>query len=288
MLQERLPVARLRRANELAPGEEHLAADGRREAGVEAVEGGRGRWRAVGSQRGVYAERAQRCGEPPVDRTVGRGAACCAPTGVDPERCDGSRHGVRDLMLVPHGAAARGAPYHVDPETRNRVAVVALAGRLVPPEGEARRDEAVQPQQRAARLVGLLEQPRIDRHVLCAGEAGRTDGKMDRWTERLTCHRSIVPTFARCLSLRPAHTPPRAGTRTPDCGRRTRRPRGPPTATPCAGGGPRPGTPPPPARRGGPPHRRSPLPAGGARSWGGCFPAAAFPPPPPPFLPESP
>src|SRR3989449_9601891 len=236
MLQERLPVSQLRRADELAPGDEHLAADGRREAGVEAVEGGRGRWRAVGSQRGVYAERAQRCGETRMDRTVGRGAACCAPTGVDPERCDGSRHGVRDLMLVPHGAAARGAPYHVDPETRNRVAVVALAGRLVPPEGEARRDEAVQPQQRAARLVGLLEQPCIDRHVLGAGEAGRTDGKMDRWTERLMCHRSSVPTFARCLSLRPAHTPPRAGTRTPDCGRRTRRPRGPPTATPCAGG----------------------------------------------------
>src|SRR5438034_1833514 len=211
----------------------------------------------VGSQRGVHAQRAQRRGEPPVDRTVRRGAACCAPTGVDPERCDGSRDGVCHLMLVPHGAAPRGAAYHIDPETCYRVAVVALAGRLVPPEREARRDEAVQPEEDAGRLVGLLEQPCIDRHVLGTRAARRTDGKMDGWNRCLTLPGSIVPTFLRCLSLLQAHTPPRAGTRTPGCGRRTRRPRGPPTATPCAGGSTRPGTPRARASRGGPKRRRS-------------------------------
>src|SRR5947199_185521 len=73
---------------------------------------------------------------------------------------------------------------------------------------------------------GAVEQLRVDRHGFGAGAAASVEGELEG-----ACR----------LNRRRAHRPPSAGTRTPGSDRRRRRPRGSPTATPCAPASKRPG-----------------------------------------------
>src|SRR3989442_6291149 len=151
----------------------------------------------------------------------------------------------------------------------DRARVIALPRRLVPPQRETGRVEAIQPEECPTGALRLVEQRLVQRHILGTRQAGWTDGKAERRNVRPSFHQSLVPPCPRCLSLQRAHRPPPAGTRTPGSGRRMPRPPGPPTATLCAGGGPLPRQPPAPARRGGLPPARDPPPGEGGAGGGG-------------------
>src|SRR3989442_13410016 len=147
----------------------------------------------------------------------------------------------------------------------DRARVIALPRRLVPPQRETGRVEAIQPEECPTGALRLVEQRLVQRHILGTRQAGWTDGKAERRNVRPSFHQSLVPPCPRCLSLQRAHRPPPAGTRTPGSRRRMARPPRPPTATLCAGGWPHSRKPPRPPRRGGAQGR----PGRPPRVWGG-------------------
>src|SRR5437773_138618 len=209
MLQECVSFPDLRRAHQLATGDEYLAAYRGREARRVLVDS-RGWWRLVGGQRGVGTEGPERCSDAFVDGVV--------RVTYRADRRYGRGYRVGHLVLVPHGATTCRSPHHVEPTPRD-LRVIVAGRRLVAAQRQTRRVEAVEPQEAQARAVGAVEQRRVDRHVFGAGAARSVEGEL---------------AGACRLNQRRAHTPPSAGTRTPGSDRRTRRPRGSPTATPCA------------------------------------------------------
>src|SRR5690349_1012987 len=120
MLQEGAPHPDLRRADQLAAGDEHLAASWKGEARRRMVEDAGGWWTMVEGQRGVHAEGPKREREPVVNRVVG------FPQPA--EGGDRSGDGVRDLVLVPHGSPARGPPDDIEAETGDRGLSVMVRG----------------------------------------------------------------------------------------------------------------------------------------------------------------
>src|SRR5690349_11911251 len=120
MLQEGAPHPDLRRADQLAAGDEHLAACWKGEARRRMVEGGGGWWRMVEGQRGVHAKGPKRERESVVDRVV--------RFPQPAEDGDRSGDGVGDLVVVPHGSPARGPPDDIEAETGDRGLIVMLHG----------------------------------------------------------------------------------------------------------------------------------------------------------------
>ena len=165
---------------------------------------GGGWWRMVEGKRGINPQRSKGFGKPCMN-----GLVCVSEA---PEQRDRGGHCVGHLVLVPHGATTRRSPHDVEPALRNGSPVVVRRW-LVPAQRKARRVEAVQPQEGSPRAGGLGEETRVDRHVGRPTPARRIEQE---------------------LSQQQARTPPSVGRRTPGCGRRRRRPRGSPTATPCA------------------------------------------------------
>src|SRR5205823_10777253 len=192
------------------------------------------------------------------------------------ERRDRGGDRVGQLVLVPHGAPARGPPHDTPATTRDRSAVKAARG-LVATEREARRVEPVEPQELLAPPVGALQEGHVEGHVLGARAPPRLEQQLPRQGGRArgwvataaepgaAAGRSDAPTRRSAFSQQQARSSPSAGTRTPGCGRRRRRPPGPPRATPCAAASTPPGTPRARANRGAPSRPRSHLPACAAR-----------------------
>src|SRR5256884_4326637 len=120
----------------------------------------------------------------------------------------------------------------------DRARVIALPRRLVPPQRETGRVEAIQPEECPTGALRLVEQRLVQRHILGTRQAGWTDGKAERRNVRPSFHQSLVPPCPRCLSLQRAHRPPPAATSTPGSARRTPRPPPPTHAPLLAAGGP--------------------------------------------------
>src|SRR5881628_1093989 len=70
MLQECASLPDLRRAHQLAAGDEYLAADGSREARRRMVEHPGGWWRSMGRQGGIGTEGLERSGDTFMDGVV--------------------------------------------------------------------------------------------------------------------------------------------------------------------------------------------------------------------------
>src|SRR2546427_3175790 len=109
---------------------------------MRAVEGGRGRSTAVGCESDIGSQEAQCRHEPCMDRAIRLAQRA--------EGGDRRSDGVGDLVLVPHGSAPGRPAHDVDPAPCDGVLVVAVPGRLVPAERDARGLEAVQSQERPA------------------------------------------------------------------------------------------------------------------------------------------
>src|SRR5689334_10158950 len=120
MLQEGAPHPDLRRADQLAAGDEYLAAAGRRKARRRMVEERGGWWRSVEGKRSVHAEGPKRECESVVDRVVR------FPQPAEDD--DRGGDGVGDLVLVPHGSPARGPPDDIDAEAGDGVLIVLVRG----------------------------------------------------------------------------------------------------------------------------------------------------------------
>src|SRR5216117_382100 len=143
-------------------------------------------------------------------------AACAFQLSLDAAGRSGAENMAIDAALLDR---ANGTGLSVLRLYRFDPPCLSLGRRLVAAQRQTRRVEAVEPQEAQARAVGAVEQRRVDRHVLGAGAARSVEGEL---------------ASACRLNQRRAHRPPSAGTRTPGSDRRTRRPRGSPTAIPCA------------------------------------------------------
>ncbi len=135
VLEDGIPEAPLRAADELPAGERHLVLRGAGEAGRgEVPPAGGGHGAAPGFETGIDAERADSGHQAAAD-----GAVNVADAAADERVAGRADDGVGELVPVEDGAAAGGAPHDVDPEGAALLRVDFAADPLGVAEGDGRR-----------------------------------------------------------------------------------------------------------------------------------------------------
>ncbi len=165
MLENRAAVGAHRRADQLAPGDDDLAARRGLEARHHRPRTREHQIDVPTGELGGDAEGGAGSDEAGADQTVG-----LLERGRQRSAAERGGDRVGELEVMQDGAATGRPPHHVD-AGRSAELEVGRVGSLMSPEAETRRPPAVEAQRRRCRSGrGALEQHPVAGHVECAGQ----------------------------------------------------------------------------------------------------------------------